>query len=53
MMQMRARHGLHPENAKLGLPGGNNIPTTHGGIQPQTQILPRVRWGDNAVVLRV
>jgi hypothetical protein len=50
-MQMRARHNLHPENTKLGLPRGNHIPATHRRVETKTQILPRMRRRNNAVVL--
>ena len=50
-MQLLARHDLHPENAKLGLPRGNDIPAAHGRVQTQTQILPRMRRRNNTIVL--
>jgi hypothetical protein len=50
-MQMRARHNLHPENTKLGLPRGNHIPATHRRVEAKTQILPRMRRRDDTVVL--
>ncbi len=50
-MQMRARHTLHPENTKLGLAGGHDVPSSHRCVQAETQILPRLSRRNDTVVL--
>lgn len=48
---MRARHSLHPENTKLGLTGGHDIPASHRRVQTEAQVLSCLGGGDNTIVL--